>query len=493
MDPHAVDVLLALGKGDKVRIESRGLKKARVVTVTSGPTTTEAGATHVYVTGGAVRPGHIAGGALTLRGGDLDYQPSLQQSPMAVSRLVIVNDEAPGLRHGGRGGNPKERPSSILGVQRPPSPSTTEEEWKALSRKNGKPVEQLKEEMRIADAIIEELIEEERLGERLRAYLKHHAGAGGSAGSSAETELVKQKAIVIVKGRPKLTVWGENLLAKENPWRKGDEVLYQGKEIATDGGQQPSGIIEHVPFLTSELHVRPKHWTDVRATSTSGAWKEGRRYTVSASDLAPAGRHENPIPKMTDWKSIERYLLSHGWEVGRGGSGHRRLRSPSGACMLTCATTPSDPRAIKNLVADIRRCERLEAELDAKKLRIKCRATRAYPAMRYGVLVRLAERSSDNRIMRTRVERIIRKFEPSNRRTIDIDHGTFPPLHKKVQVHDGGADLHRITGDGPPLPAPVLDRDEHELVLQEDPVRTNHDARFPVLPRLPPRRGEVRA
>ena len=48
---------------------------------------------------------------------------------------------------------------------------------------------------------------------------------------------------------------------------------------------------------------------------------------------------------------------SRGWLVERTRSSHWRLLHPSGALLIT-GTTPSCPRALRNLMADMRRAER---------------------------------------------------------------------------------------------------------------------------------------
>jgi predicted RNA binding protein YcfA (HicA-like mRNA interferase family) len=307
------------------------------------------------------------------------------------------------------------------------------------------------------------------------------------------------------RGKAKLTTWGRNILTPANPWRVGDEVVYTGTAVAT-GATPALGVVESVPehakHAAQELRFRPRELTDVRASSTSGKWKAGTRYSVPATSLEragaragnPAGEHEtwrvaplaqaildavrgghdaawavrkakvappvseealrgsveylatsfdpkaraqvtvgtaqtrdqmvravlaalgqptaqanwsrvdpprtaaqqrqdeaeeremgrklragyaaeeraerkmqrepNPrIPKMSDWRTVERYLLTNGWQVERRANGHRFLLSPSGLCSITTSSTPSDHRALQNILSDIRRCERLEEEM----------------------------------------------------------------------------------------------------------------------------------
>jgi 5-methylcytosine-specific restriction endonuclease McrA len=56
------------------------------------------------------------------------------------------------------------------------------------------------------------------------------------------------------------------------------------------------------------------------------------------------------------------HLLSaartRGWHVERTRRGHLRLRHPAGGATVTAAGTPSCPRALRNLAADLRRADR---------------------------------------------------------------------------------------------------------------------------------------
>jgi len=112
-------------------------------------------------------------------------------------------------------------------------------------------------------------------------------------------------------------------------------------------------------------------WARQRAAEGEVArvYAEGPRGKVLVSEI-PArsrGRVENPIPKMGDWRSVERYLLSHGWTIQKKGANHRVLISPNAVCSITTSSNFEDDRVIKNIIADIRRCERLEEEVARRK------------------------------------------------------------------------------------------------------------------------------
>ena len=81
----ALAVLRSLQPGDFVTIEARNLRKPKTVTVTqvNGPN-------DVYVSSGAVRPGHRGGGRIYTHSGDDEvfYQATMQQQTMRVSRLT---------------------------------------------------------------------------------------------------------------------------------------------------------------------------------------------------------------------------------------------------------------------------------------------------------------------------------------------------------------------------------------------------------------------
>ena len=60
-----------------------------------------------------------------------------------------------------------------------------------------------------------------------------------------------------------------------------------------------------------------------------------------------------------DLRRLVEEARRRGWRVDRTGGDHLRLRHPTGA-MIFAASTPSCPRALRNLQADLRRVERRE-------------------------------------------------------------------------------------------------------------------------------------
>lgn len=80
----------------------------------------------------------------------------------------------------------------------------------------------------------------------------------------------------------------------------------------------------------------------------------------------PALRHPNPIeeaiPRMGDWNDLQGWLRGHGWRIEPTSKGHVKFFSPKGSCIVTAAGTPSDRRALSNVVAEIRRCMRRDQE-----------------------------------------------------------------------------------------------------------------------------------
>ncbi len=105
----------------------------------------------------------------------------------------------------------------------------------------------------------------------------------------------------------------------------------------------------------------------VRRDKVEALERDGMRYERPYTDdgrLVGAffpSREENPraVPKMADWKQVERWLQSNGWTIERTGGNHLRITSPGG-CRFTTSATASDHRAIRNVVADIRRCARAD-------------------------------------------------------------------------------------------------------------------------------------
>jgi predicted RNA binding protein YcfA (HicA-like mRNA interferase family) len=51
---------------------------------------------------------------------------------------------------------------------------------------------------------------------------------------------------------------------------------------------------------------------------------------------------------------VVRRLLDRGWTIHTGGR-HKRIVAPDGGMKLTLSITPSDPRATKNWISQIRR------------------------------------------------------------------------------------------------------------------------------------------
>ena len=58
-----------------------------------------------------------------------------------------------------------------------------------------------------------------------------------------------------------------------------------------------------------------------------------------------------------DLAGLLREARGRGWRVERTARSHWRLRHPSGAVVVTSGT-PSCPRALRNVAADLRRAER---------------------------------------------------------------------------------------------------------------------------------------
>jgi len=89
------EVLMGLREGDAVEVSAKGLSRSpRTVTIT-GPVDTETGKSFgiVYVptSSGRVRPGHRAGGLLSLRpDGTVRFQPTLRQAEFEVDVLRVV-------------------------------------------------------------------------------------------------------------------------------------------------------------------------------------------------------------------------------------------------------------------------------------------------------------------------------------------------------------------------------------------------------------------
>lgn len=99
VNPRHVQTLLRLRKGDKIRVNTRKLRKPRVLTVLSKPEKpSNSQAISVYVASGAVRPGHRAGGVLTYRpedapgGEELTYQATMLQPVQDVTDLEKISE-----------------------------------------------------------------------------------------------------------------------------------------------------------------------------------------------------------------------------------------------------------------------------------------------------------------------------------------------------------------------------------------------------------------
>lgn len=54
-------------------------------------------------------------------------------------------------------------------------------------------------------------------------------------------------------------------------------------------------------------------------------------------------------------RKIIRAVEARGWTVEECGSKHYRLKSPDGCSMVAISRTPSDQRAVKNILSDLRR------------------------------------------------------------------------------------------------------------------------------------------
>jgi predicted RNA binding protein YcfA (HicA-like mRNA interferase family) len=61
--------------------------------------------------------------------------------------------------------------------------------------------------------------------------------------------------------------------------------------------------------------------------------------------------------KRHDLERLLEEARRRGWLVEHTRSGHMRLRHPNGS-QLFCPTTPSDPRTLLNVKADLKRAER---------------------------------------------------------------------------------------------------------------------------------------
>lgn len=56
-----------------------------------------------------------------------------------------------------------------------------------------------------------------------------------------------------------------------------------------------------------------------------------------------------------DQKSLIKALKAQGFQVRQTGSGHYQVRSPEGRIIAVFGKTPSDSRAFKNAIAQLRR------------------------------------------------------------------------------------------------------------------------------------------
>lgn len=67
-----------------------------------------------------------------------------------------------------------------------------------------------------------------------------------------------------------------------------------------------------------------------------------------------SSRSKHPV----NVKDFIRQLEAEGWRIERGKKNHYRAYSPTGTGIITIPSTPGDHRALRNLEADKRRCER---------------------------------------------------------------------------------------------------------------------------------------
>jgi hypothetical protein len=90
--PRDVAVLKKLKKGDEIKVEAKGLKKPRILTVTE--VDSSPGGISVYVSSGAVRPSSVGGGMVIYSpksyGNSVMYQPTMLQQIVPVTRLNKV-------------------------------------------------------------------------------------------------------------------------------------------------------------------------------------------------------------------------------------------------------------------------------------------------------------------------------------------------------------------------------------------------------------------
>ena len=70
--------------------------------------------------------------------------------------------------------------------------------------------------------------------------------------------------------------------------------------------------------------------------------------------------NSRPRHRDKDYESLFKKAESQGWRISKTKANHFRLRCPSGCGehSITAPSTPSDHRALKNLTARMRKCER---------------------------------------------------------------------------------------------------------------------------------------
>jgi hypothetical protein len=88
--PSIVDTFSALTEGVRVRVTFRNDRgeQVREVNVTGQEMISDS--RYMWTSSGRVRPGHVSGGALVMRDGEVRFSPTLQQKRGLVVALEIV-------------------------------------------------------------------------------------------------------------------------------------------------------------------------------------------------------------------------------------------------------------------------------------------------------------------------------------------------------------------------------------------------------------------
>lgn len=66
-------------------------------------------------------------------------------------------------------------------------------------------------------------------------------------------------------------------------------------------------------------------------------------------------RNRQPYAKDKEVRRLIRFAIKLGWTVEVTGSGHLKWKPPDGSPFVVSSRTPSDPRALQNLRAYLRR------------------------------------------------------------------------------------------------------------------------------------------